>query len=381
MRVILFSGKGGSGVSTLAAASAIAIAKGGRPTLAFGIGAGLGAAFGAELADGPATVADGLWAIEGRHRHDAPDDFRDWLGDLLAWRGMDPALVEDLSALPGVGYVGRLLEMESHAQGSRYDVVVVDASPLSQLLELPPALDAAARWLERLFAPREQTIFEPFLRVFAGDYATVGDDVLARGRDLLTRLAGLRELLTDPAVSSVRLVATADMPAAGDVQRAIAALTLFGYPVDAVAVNKALPDEVRDPFFAGARAAENETVRHITDSVGPMPVLRASLARSTPRAPDALAALADALYGGRAPVEVLHRGPAPSFSRRDGHHVFSLALPFARREDLRLEQTDDGLAVHLFGQRCVLPLPEEVRYREAQSWSFEEQVLKVTFGP
>ncbi len=380
MRVIIFSGKGGSGVSTIAAATAVAIAKDGRRTLAFGLGPGLAAVFGSSLGQEPAVVAEGLWALEGRHRHDSPDEVRDWLGALLEWRGMEAGLAEDLAALPGVNHLGRLLELERYVREGRFDAVVVDAAPLAQFLELPGALDSAARWLERLFAPREQTLFEPLLRVFAGEYATTGDDVFERGRDILTRLANLRTALVDPEISSVRLVSTPDMGAAGDVQRALAALNLFDYPVDAVAVNRKLPAEVSDAFFAAVRRQEEETARYLASSVAPMPVLVAELTRSTPRDIESLAALAGSLYAGRTPFAVLHRGQAHAFSQENGHHVLSVALPFVQREDLGLEQIEEGVAVHLDGRRCVLPLPREIRQREAESWSFEGQVLKITFG-
>lgn len=380
MRVIIFSGKGGSGVSTLAAATAVASAKGGRRTLALGLGPGLAAVFGVSLGQEPAVVASSLWALEGRSRHDSPDEVRDWLGALLEWRGMEAGLAEDLAALPGVNSLGRLLDLERQVREGWFDAVVVDAATLTQFLEVPGALDSAARWLERLFAPREQTFFEPFLRVFAGEYASTGDDVLERGRDILTRLANLRTALCDPEISSVRLVSTPDMGAAGDVQRAIAALNLFGYPVDAVAVNRKLPVAVSDAFFAAVRAQEEETARYLASAVAPMPVLVAELTRSRPRDVESLAALAGGLYAGWTPSAVLHRGQARAFSQEDGRHVLRVALPFVQREDLGLEQTEEGVAVHLDGRRCVLPLPSEMRGREAESWSIEGQVLKITFG-
>jgi arsenite-transporting ATPase len=158
MRIIIFSGKGGSGVSTLAAATAVASAQAGRRTLAFGLGPGLGHAFAAPLTAKPERATDNLDAVEG-HRRGASDEFRDWLEQLLEWRGMEAGLADDLSALPGMNHVGRLLDLQSHAASEHYDVIVVDGAPLSQFLDLPAALDASARWLERIFAPRQSNVF------------------------------------------------------------------------------------------------------------------------------------------------------------------------------------------------------------------------------
>ncbi len=379
MRIIVFSGKGGSGVSTLAAATAVAIARGGRRTLAFGLNPGLDAAFGVPLAAAPKSVADNLSALEGQQRYDEPDEFRDWLTDLLDWRGMEVGLAEDLAALPGMNHVGRLLDLERQAETGGFDAIVVDGSSLTQFLDLPPALDASARWLERLFAPRQSNVFEPFLRVFAGDYADKGEEVLERGRELLGRLASLRDLLTDPDVSSVRLVLNADGAALGGAKEAIPALSLFSFAIDALTLNRILQPEVTDPFFAGMRLEQERALRDIAQAVAPMPVLQASLARGTPRGIGPLAELAAAVYGEGSPADLLHTGLGHSFTKENGRYVMSLALPFAKREDVSLEQVGEGVEVHLNGRRCVVALPDEVRYREAASWSFEPPLLKITF--
>ncbi len=381
MRIIVFSGKGGSGVSTIAAATAAATAEAGGSVLAFGLGEGIGACLGQALAPEPVRIQGGLWVAEGRHRHDSADELREWVGDLLEWRGMESGLAEDLVALPGVAQVSRLLALESHVTKGDFEVIVVDAGSVGQFLDLPPALDAAARWLDRLFAPREQTIFEPFFRAFAGDYATAGDDILERGRGILTRLAGLREALTDPGVTSVRLVTAPDLGATEDMRRALASLSLFGYGVDALMVNRVISPQVTDPFFSGMRVEEGAALQALTDIAAPVPVLAINLAPAPPRGLGPLISLAAAAYAGRQPAGILYRGAGRAFLQEDGRHVLRLSLPFARREDLGLEQTDESVEVHLDGRRCVLPLPPHLRYRQAESWAYEDGELRVTFGP
>lgn len=381
MRIIVFSGKGGSGVSTIAAATATAMAEAGGSVLAFGLGEGLGACLGQALAPEPERIQGGLWAAEGRHRHDSTDELREWVGDLLEWRGMESGLAEDLVALPGVAQVSRLLGLESHVAKADFEVIVVDAGSVGQFLDLPPALDAAARWLDRLFAPREQTIFEPFLRAFAGDYATAGDDILERGRGILTRLANLREALTDPGVTSVRLVTAPNLGATEDMRRALASLSLFGYGVDALMVNRVISPQVTDPFFKGMRQEEEAALQTLANIAAPLPVLAINLAPAPPRGLGPLASLAAVAYAGRQPAGILYRGAGRAFLQVDGHHILRLSLPFARREDLGLEQTDESVEVHLDGRRCVLPLPPHLRYRQAESWAYEDGELRVTFGP
>ena len=378
MRIIIFTGKGGSGVSTLAAATAVASAQAGKRTLAFGLGPGLGHAFGTRLSAKPHELAANLEAVEG-HRRGDEDEFRDWLEQLLEWRGMDADLADDLSALPGMNHVGRLLDLQSHVVSEKYDAVVVDGEPLSQVLDLPAALDAAARWLERLFAPRQSNVFEPFLKVFAGDYATAGEDVLERGRELLGRLAALREEFSDPGVTSVRIALTPDAPSVDAAEQAVAALSLFSYGVDALLVNKVMPETVRDPFFHAARDEHQETLRGITQAVSPLPVLGVGMRSPAPRGLEALGALAADLYAGRDPLAVWHKGPEHTVTRAGSQYLMNVAMPFARKEEISLEQTDNGVIVHLDGHRCVLPLPREARFYENASWAYDAGVLRVTF--
>ena len=379
MRIIVFTGMGGSGVSTFAAATAVHAAGGGRKTLAFGLRPGLGAALDLPLSGEPQVVADNLRAAEGPLRFDAPDRFRDWLRELLDWRSMDVALADDMAALPGLNDIGRLLEVEAWAGAGDFDLIVVDGPPLGHCLDLLAALDAAARWLDRLFPVRQPTMFEPFLRALTG-VGPSADDVYERGRDILLRLARFRELLTDPGVASIRVVLAADRSALAEVQGGLAALSLFAYPTDAAIINRLLPAEIVDPFFEAARACQHEGLSYIQGSLAPMPVLASPLLSRAPRGAEALASLAAGLYGQQDPTAVLHRGPVHAFSQRDGHHLLSLALPFARREELSLEQVGDNLIVQLAGRRHTIPLPQEVRHLDALSSSLDGQTLNVSFG-
>lgn len=379
MRIIVFTGRGGSGVSTIAAATAAALANEGPRTLAFGFGSGLGDVLQAPLTHEASEVAENLFALETGHGQDEPDEFRDWLEELLDWRGIEAELAEDLAALPGANQVGRMLNLATQAQSGDYDAIVVDGLPLEQFLDLLPSLDAAACWLDRLFAPRQSNVFEPFVRMFAADYAEAGEELLESGRELLGRLAELRDTLTDPDVCSVRAVLRPDSTAASDAREAVTVLSLFSYASDAVVVNRLLPDDVADAFFDDMRAEQKSSVLEAALAGGELPVLQARLAAKTPRGFEALRQLAGVLYEDRMAGDVLYRSSSHSFSEQTEGYVLTLALPFADKKQLAVEQMEDGVAVHLNGRRCVLNLPPEARDREASSWSFEPPTLKVVF--
>jgi arsenite/tail-anchored protein-transporting ATPase len=379
MRIIVFTGRGGSGVSTVAAATAAALANEGQRTLAFGLGSGLGDALEMRLTHQASEVAQDLFALETGHGQDEPDEFRDFLEELLDWRGVDAELAEDLAALPGANQIGRMLNLAAHVQGGEYNAIVVDGLPLEQYLDLLPSLDAATWWLERLFAPRQSNVFEPFVRMFAADYAEAGEDLLEGGRELLGRLAELRETMTNPEVCSVRVLLRPDGSAASDAREALTVLSLFSYAADALIFNRLFPDAVTDTFFDEIRNEQKSAVLEGALVAEDMPVLKGTLAPKTPRGVEDLLPLAATLYERRPPGEVLHPSKRHSFSEESGAFVMSLALPFADKKELAVEQMEDGVAVHLNGRRCVLALPPELRYREATSWSFEPPTLKLVF--
>jgi arsenite-transporting ATPase len=215
--------------------------------------------------------------------------------------------------------------------------------------------------------------------MFAADYASAGEEILESGREFLGRLAELRDLLTDPSVTTMRLVLRPDESAVPDAKAALTALGLFSHAVDALVLNRLLPETVTDEFFGERRSEQTAATVGIEALTDGMPVLRAKLSPRTPRGLENLGRVAGELYGDRDPSAVLHQTTTHSFERRDGGYVMTLALPHAERKELAVEQLDGGVAVHVNGRRCVLSLPDEVVDREAASWSFEPPLLKVTF--
>jgi arsenite-transporting ATPase len=379
MRIIIFSGTGGSGASTIAAGTACLLAASGKATLAFGLERGLGAALETQLDVKPRNVTANVDAVEGHGGLSARDEFRDFLSMLLDFRNMDPELGDDLSAVPGVNVVGRLLELEGLISSGRYEAAVVDGGALSHFLDLPAALDAGARWLDKLFAPRQQTVFEPFLRAFAGDTVAAGEEVLDTGRDLLGRLASLRDMFTDPDVTSVRLVTTAGPTSVDRVSSALAVLGLFSYRADAVIVNCLLPEKVESAFFDAYKEQQTKALAALAElSPGPV-VIGVDLQDAPPRGQKKLTGLARGIWGKTAD-NFLAPTDEHSVARMGNNWELRVFLPFANRDDLRLEETDDGVAVHLNGRRCVLTLPEDVSYATAKSWTYEGRFLTVTLG-
>jgi arsenite-transporting ATPase len=180
-------------------------------------------------------------------------------------------------------------------------------------------------------------------------------------------------------VASARIVLTPDAPSVDSAEQAVATLSLFSYGVDALVVNKVLPESVIDHFFHRARDEHRQTLRGIAEAVTPLPVIGVEMRSPAPRGLDGLRELAAEVYEGRDPLAVWHKGREHTITRTGSQYVMDVALPLARREEISLEQTDSGVIIHLDGHRCVLPLPSEARFYENASWAYEDGVLRVTF--
>ena len=379
MRIIIFSGKGGCGTSTMAAGTAAcspAPGSGRSPS---------GWTVASAPRSGPTSASTRCRSPRGLPRSKGtaawPPTTSSATGSRACSTGeaWTPTSPKTSPRLPGINHIGRLLELERLLDSGDYDAAVLDAGGLAQFLDLPSALDAAARWLDRVFAPRQSNVFEPLLRAFAGDYATAGEAVLETGRALLGRLAALRDLLTDPGVTSVRVVVGADPTSVATAREALSVLGLFSYAVDAIVVGQLLPATVKDVFFAARRKEQIAALNALRKLSPAPPVVEADLQATAPIGIDALATFARSAYGDADPAAFFATSGEHVVAREAEGLVMKVFVPFARREDLRLEEVEDGIAVHLNGRRCVLTLPD-TNYGHATAWAYEQGVLSVNLS-
>src|SRR6478609_5496287 len=301
-RIVLHTGKGGVGKTTISAATAVAVAHRGRRTLllstdpAHSIGDVLGVPIGAE----PTAVGTNLWAaqVDTRGRLEQGwSAIRDYLTGLLAARGMAEVQAEELTVLPGAEEIIALLEVHRWAVDGRFDAVLVDCAPSGETLRLLALPETIAFYADRLMgAPRRllRTLAASLSGGAMGGGSGQVHDALG---DLLDRLTAARTLLTDPTHSDIRIVITAERVVIAEARRLLTALYLYGYPVGGVVVNRLLPDEIGDGFLAARRNAEASALHLVNESFAGLRTYRLPLAAHEPIGVPALAALGEQLYG------------------------------------------------------------------------------------
>ncbi|MCU1378474.1 MAG: Arsenical pump-driving ATPase, partial [Acidimicrobiales bacterium] len=385
-RVLLFTGKGGVGKTTTAAATALRCADAGLRTIVLSTDPAHSLADALDVPLGPLAVpvVPNLWGqqLDAQDRlEEAWGEIQAWLVEVLAWAGVGAVEAEELSVVPGLDEVFALADIRHHADSGEWDVVVVDCAPTAETLRLLSLPDVLAWAMHRLFpmGRKVNKVVGPVLSRVA-HLPVAGDEVFAATQRFYDQLDGVRELLTDPERTSIRLVVNPERMVIAEARRTYTYLSLFGYRVDAVVANRLLPDEVVDPWFKAWKEAHAEHLSAIEEGFAPVPVLRAELAPEELVGVERLRGFAEGLYGTVAPEARLHDGELFRVEAEGDELVLRLPLPGADRDELDLAQRDDELLVRVGPYRRALVLPDSLRRRTVTAAGLEGDVLTVRFG-
>ncbi len=385
-RTLLFTGKGGVGKTTVAAATAVRCADAGARTIVLSTDPAHSLADSLDVALGtdPTEVVPGLWGqqLDARERmEDAWGDIQGWLVDVFEWAGVEGIEAEELSLLPGLEEVFGLVDIKTYADSGEWDVIVVDCAPTAETIRLLSLPDVLRWYMERVF-PTSRRLHRAVAPVLSrvSSLPVAGDAVFGSAERFYSRLDGVKEVLADGTRTSVRLVVNPERMVIAEARRTATYLSLFGYGVDAVVANRLLPEGISDPWFDRWKASHAEHLETIEQGFSPLPVLRAELAAEEVVGLERLRALGGALYGERDPSARLHEG-LPLRVEGSGDRVeLHLDLPFAGRDELELGRHEDELLVAVGPYRRAVVLPDSLRRRPVEGAALRDGVLRVTFG-
>ena len=392
MRVVLFTGKGGVGKTTTAAATALRLADRGVKTLLLStdVAHSLGDALAVELGDQPTEIVPGLAAvqIDTQGRFEAAwHDVQGFLVDMLARGGVDPITADELTVLPGVDEVLALLAVRELASTGDWDALVVDCAPTAETLRLLALPEALGWYLQRVF-PAQRRIargMRPLAALLGRGEVVPPDSMFDALLRLADELASVRELLGDPQTTSVRLVLTPESVVAAETRRTFTALALYGYRVDLAVANRVFP-EGGDEWRAGWARAQRRHLDAIRESFAGLPVRELPYRPAEPVGVDALRAVAADLYGvlpGVDPAPALTGSAAPLLrvEPAGAEYLLRMSLPLAERGTVDVARAGDDLVVSVGPNRRVLTLPSVLRRCEVVSGAFDAGELRVRFRP
>lgn len=386
MRTILYVGKGGVGKTTVAAATGLAIADGGRRALVMSTDRAhsLGDALDRDLGREPEAVAEGLDAVEVDVHWELERNWgevRQYLRSLFTATGARRIVAEQVAVLPGIEELLGLLRLQEFATEGEYDVVVVDCAPTGATLRLL-SLPEVAEWYMRKFFKIERAAvrtMKPLAdRVFPVPLPE--DGVYATIERLYGALEGLRTLLSDSATTTLRPVTLPEQMAIRETRRLYGSVLLYDLCVDAVVVNRVYPREAGDDFSRGIRQQQEARLQEIEEAFAPLPIAHLQRLPQEAVGMVILRQLAEELAAQLEPAEVLVEGSPVQVRERDGAYVMTMAMSFAERDDVDLLQDGDELVVQVGGIRRNLVLPPVLADREVQRAEMREGRLCIQFG-
>ena len=389
MRVIVHTGKGGVGKTSISAATALRCAEMGLKTIvistdtAHSLGDSLEKSVGPE----PTEIHPNLWAQEVDTRYSMDKYWgriQGFLTKLLSKGGGGDIVAEEVTILPGLEEGAHLLWINQYVESGEYDVLVVDAAPTAETLRLLSLPDVSRWWFDRVIglAQGATKILRPIGRLVGKGGDSIPDDsAWADARLLFDTLDKVRTLLTDPEISSIRLVVNPEKMVIKETQRTYTYLNLYGYAVDSVICNRIIPDEVTDPYFAMWKADQRQNIAYIDEAFGTLPLLRAPLFGREVGGLDTLRRLGDTLYTDVNPANKLFDGKTHRIDQlAKDSFVLSVPLPFASKKDLDLYRSRDELTLRVGPYRRNIVLPHTLWDLEITDARFEESTLALQFA-
>lgn len=391
MRILLYTGKGGVGKTTIAAATGTLLASRGKRTLVMSVDPAHSLADAFDLQGGltdkhrgePVAVAENLWIQEvditeeiGRHWK----DISGYITTLLHVTGVEEVLAEELAIFPGMEEISALLYVNRYAKENAYDVLILDCAPTGESLRfvsLPPTLD----WYMKKLFRFERTLLKVARPVAQrmSDVPLPPERYFDNVASLAAKLDGVDDLLKNPSTTTVRLVTNAEKIVLKETQRAFMYFGLYGFTVDAVIVNRLLPENVADPFFDKWRKTQTQFLEEAHRYFDPVPIYLLPLRDDQVVGPVALADLGRLLYGDRDPAAA-DRTEAPyRYRKRGASYVLTLDLPFVTKDEVDLAVASGDLIVRIGNVRHHVPIPRTLSGYVPAGASVEDGRLTVRF--
>ncbi len=385
MRVILFTGKGGVGKTSIAAATAVRCAKAGYKTVVMSTDPAhsLGDSFDVELGTDTAQVADNLWAHEVSSLHEMErtwSKLHEYAAEVFATQGLDEVIADEVANPPGMDEVASLMCIKHYAQKAEHDVLIVDCAPTGETLQLLTFPDAAKWWLDKIYpwSRRAMRVARPVLQPLM-KMPLPSDDIYASLKELLLDLGGMRKLLTDPEMTTVRIVINLEKMVVKEAKRAYTYLSLFGYVTDAVIVNRVLPGDLHDELFQKWQRIHKRYQAEVEQSFAGIPIFNVPLFDREVVGEKMLSLMAKATYGDQDPAQRFVDGSTQRIDKDGSDYILTIKVPFVDRSAVDLSRHNGELYVTIGNYRREISLPRVLARRDTAGASINNGELKVRF--
>jgi arsenite-transporting ATPase len=386
MRIVLVTGKGGVGKTTVAACTALRAADAGHRTLVTSTDPAhsLADAMGVGLGSDPGQVVanlDGQQIDTQRQLDRYWGSIRRQLMDVLDWGGAGGIEAEEFLVFPGMDELFALLEVNRHARSGAYDVIVVDCAPTAETLRLLSLPEVLSWYFEKVL-PTERRLMKAARPILSRltDLPLPQDEVFTTAQSVFESIEGVKKLMADPAVTSARLVVNPEKMVIDEARRTYSYLGLFGYGVDGVIINRVLPEEVADPYFERWRAIQKGHLDTVEDAFAEVPRLRLRLFDDEMVGVDRLRFMSDELYGHLDPIFDFRATHPFRIIDDDGGVAMEVDIPFVDKSDLDVYRHGHEIYIQVGPYRRSFILPDALHRREVTRARLDGGTLRVSFS-
>ncbi|MGA1476117.1 MAG: TRC40/GET3/ArsA family transport-energizing ATPase [Prochlorothrix sp.] len=392
MRVILMTGKGGVGKTSVAAATGLRCAEEGYKTLVLSTDPAhsLADSFDLEMGHEPRQIRPNLWGAELDALMELEGNWgavKRYISEVLQARGLEGVEAEELAILPGMDEIFSLVRMKRHHDEGEFDVLIIDSAPTGTALRLLSLPEVAGWYMRRFYKPFQavsaalRPLVEPLFRPVAG-FSLPTNEVMDAPYEFYEQIEALEKILTDPAQTSVRLVTNPQRMVIKESLRAHAYLSLYNVGTDMVVANRIIPDTVTDPFFKQWKANQEQHRQEIHANFQPLPIKEVPLYSEEMCGMAALERLKETLYGEESAAQVYYKETTLRVVQQDSsNYSLEVYLPGIPKNQVELSKTGDELNIRIGNHRRNLVLPQALAMLQPAGAKMEEDYLKIRFSP
>ncbi|OKH26666.1 arsenic-transporting ATPase [Hydrococcus rivularis NIES-593] len=389
MRVILMTGKGGVGKTSVAAATGLRCAELGYKTLVLSTDPAhsLADSFDLELGHEPRQVRPNLWGAELDALMELEGNWgsvKRYITQVLQARGLEGVQAEELAILPGMDEIFGLVRMKRHYDEGAYDVLIIDSAPTGTALRLLSLPEVGGWYMRKFYKPLQgmsaalRPIVEPIFRPIAG-FSLPDKEVMDAPYEFYEKIEALEKVLTDNTQTSVRLVTNPEKMVIKESLRAHSYLSLYNVSTDLVIANRIIPETVTDPFFQHWKDNQKLYKQEIYENFHPLPVKEVPLFSEEMCGLAALERLKETLYPEEDPAQVYYKENTIRVLQQDRNYSLELYLPGVPKEQIQLNKTGDELNIRIGNHRRNLVLPQALAALKPAGAKIEEDYLKIRF--
>ncbi|MEM1251533.1 MAG: TRC40/GET3/ArsA family transport-energizing ATPase [Cyanobacteria bacterium P01_H01_bin.21] len=390
MRVLLMTGKGGVGKTSVAAATGLRCAELGYKTLVLSTDPAhsLADSFDMELEHTPREVKPNLWGAELDALRELEGNWgavKRYITQVLQARGLEGVEAEELAILPGMDEIFSLVRMKRHHDEDEYDVLIIDSAPTGTALRLLSLPEVAGWYMRKLYKPFQavsaalRPLVEPIFRPVAG-FSLPTTEVMDAPYEFYEQLIELEKVLTDTATTSVRLVTNPEKMVIKESLRAHAYLSLYNVGTDMVVANRIIPDTVTDPFFKRWKENQQTYRQEIHDDFRPLPVKEVPLFSEEMCGLKALERLKETIYGDEDPTQVYYKETTLRVVQEENNYSLEVYLPGIPKSQVELSKSADELNIRIGNHRRNLVLPQALAALQPAGAKMEDDYLKIKFA-